>query len=314
MLAADANDMTVWNEWRGENPDIIPDLTEANLREANLDGTDLGGVNFAGANLYGATLSGANLSNANLTKTDLGRADLSGADLTRADLSGAKLTGASLSKADLIGARLVGAQLIGAHLKETKLISANLSGAALTWADLRESDFTWADLRDADLGGANFENANVTGVRFNRWSRYRGIRIATTYGSPAFKRFAQDQEYIEELRGSSLWGKLAYLAWLIFADCGRSLLVWTSWCVVAVLVFAFRFWSLGAEAFRLADLPWEPGTALYYSVVTFTILGMGNVAPRTAAAVVSVTIEVILGYLMLAGLISILTSKLARRS
>lgn len=32
----------VWNEWREENPDVRPDLSQAYLRWADLSGADLG--------------------------------------------------------------------------------------------------------------------------------------------------------------------------------------------------------------------------------------------------------------------------------
>jgi uncharacterized protein YjbI with pentapeptide repeats len=309
MAAADASDMAPWNAWRDSNPDVSP-----NLIEANLQGVILSGANLSGANLYGAELDGADLSTADLSKADLGRADLEGADLCAANLSGAKLGGANLKRAELIGARLIRTQLVGAHLGEAKLVCANLAGAALSWADLRDADLTWADLRDADLGGANFENTNVTGVLYNRWARYRGIRLSTSYGSPAFKRFALDQEYIEELRGSTYAGKLTYIAWLLLADCGRSLWVWAFWCLATVFGFAGTFWMLGPDALRRTDLPWEPVTALFYSVIVFSTLGFGGISPIAKSAAICVMIEVIIGYVMFAGLISILISKLARRS
>jgi hypothetical protein len=53
---------------------------------------------------------------------------------------------------------------------------------------------------------------------------------------------------------------------------------------------------------------------LYFSLVTFTTLGFGDVTPITVAARRWVMLEVIIGYIMLGGLISIFASKLARRS
>ena len=55
-------------------------------------------------------------------------------------------------------------------------------------------------------------------------------------------------------------------------------------------------------------------TYIYFSVVTFTTLGFGDVTPLNTAGEVLLTIEVILGYVMLGGLISIFANKLARRS
>jgi hypothetical protein len=53
---------------------------------------------------------------------------------------------------------------------------------------------------------------------------------------------------------------------------------------------------------------------IYYSIVTFTTLGFGDIVPRTGWLQFWVMLEVILGYIMLGGLISILANKLARRS
>jgi hypothetical protein len=53
---------------------------------------------------------------------------------------------------------------------------------------------------------------------------------------------------------------------------------------------------------------------VYYSVVTFTTLGFGDITPIISTAQKWVMAEVITGYIMLGGLISILANKLARRS
>ena len=83
-----------WNQWRKENPRVVPDLREANLPKAEL----------SGANLFRSDLSGANLFEARLL-----RGYLSGADLRRVDISGANLVRASLRGADLSQANLTGA-------------------------------------------------------------------------------------------------------------------------------------------------------------------------------------------------------------
>src|SRR5262245_28344903 len=46
-----------WNGWRDENPDIRPDLNEADLSGANLNRANLKGANLKGANLKEARLN-----------------------------------------------------------------------------------------------------------------------------------------------------------------------------------------------------------------------------------------------------------------
>ncbi len=122
----------VWNEWRGQNREIVPDLAEAYLREAHLAGADLAGADLAVANLRGANLREANLREAYLTGSDLTGADLYGANLYGAYLREAYLREAYLVKADLAGADLAGADLAGANLIDATLVETNLENANVT--------------------------------------------------------------------------------------------------------------------------------------------------------------------------------------
>ena len=97
-----------WNKWRDENPDIRPDLREANLGGANLTEANLSYE----ANLgYEPNLSYAYLFMADLSWANLQWADLNGANLERADLSCANLTEANLAYANLREANLGAANL-----------------------------------------------------------------------------------------------------------------------------------------------------------------------------------------------------------
>ena len=138
--------------------------------------------------------------------------------------------------------------------------------------------------------------------------------MATCYGSPRFKRQAADQDFLEELQ-STRRGKRFYYFWLILADCGRSFWPLFLWSLVTTMIFAFVFWVLGTSAFDVEHLPKGSFlTMFYYSVVTFSTLGFGDVVPKTPFAAILVMVEVILGYIMLGMLISVLANKVARRS
>ncbi len=329
-------------------------LPGAELQEASLNGANLQNAHLERANLQKAFLKGTNLQGANIKCGDLREADLRGAILQEADLKEAKLQGArlqdanfkgailreanlkgafllgsgiqganlqkaDLEKADLQGAKLRGAKLQGAKLQGTKLQGAKLPGANLHAADLQEASLQGADLSSANLKSANLshsslEKALVKKVKFNRFTRCLGIDVTRAKGSPRFVRFAKDQEYLEEFRSS--WKRYPlYIIWLMLADCGRSMLIWLFWSICMALGFAIKFFSLGPGAFCIKQpLEHSLDTMIYYSVVTFTTLGFGDITPNTIEASRWVMAEVILGYIMLGGLISIFANKLARRS
>jgi voltage-gated potassium channel Kch len=53
---------------------------------------------------------------------------------------------------------------------------------------------------------------------------------------------------------------------------------------------------------------------LYYSFVTLTTLGYGDVVPASPQAQLVAVIEVVVGYVALGGLLSIFATKMARRA
>lgn len=163
--------MAVWNEWRENNPEERPDLSEADL-----SGADLSWANLSGANLSDTYLCRADLSGAYLSGADLSRANLNGADLKWANLNGANLNGADLSEAILGGANLNGADLSGANLSITNLVEANLTGADLSGANLTEADLSRANLSEADLSGADLSWADFG------WSTFSGVDLSVAKG------------------------------------------------------------------------------------------------------------------------------------
>lgn len=122
----------VWNRWREENLNVVPDLS----------GASLSGIKFKRANFTGTNFRRAKLIDADISRADLNRTDFSEADLRGANLLGSNLNGADLSEARLFGANLAGAHLNGVDFTDTKLFGAILIGAQLNKTDLSEADLS----------------------------------------------------------------------------------------------------------------------------------------------------------------------------
>ncbi|MCK4762677.1 MAG: pentapeptide repeat-containing protein [Candidatus Aminicenantes bacterium] len=196
----------------------------------------------------------------------------------------------------------------GTDLREADLRDADLFGADLSGADL-----SGANLSGANLENASFEKANVADVKYDRSTKFKGIDVTQAKANPQFVRFAKDQEYLEAMR-STKWGKFKYYIWLVFADCGRSIWLWALWAMLFAFIFGVVYSSIGPSGFKPKPEGYTCFSFFYYSIVTFTTLGFGDITPITCCTEILVTIEVILGYIMLGGLISILANMLARRS
>ena len=177
----------VWNRWRRENPEVIPDLKgvtmiaadlkQFDLSRANLSGSILNGCDFTEANLKGADLSMSQLARANLSKADLQSANLKYTEIPRANLAGADLSDSNCEKAtfdgsDLTEIRLSRANLSGAFLNRVNLTNAliietNLSGAKLRSANLTNAQIILTDLSNAQLGRADLSEANLNMVELS---------------------------------------------------------------------------------------------------------------------------------------------------
>ena len=83
-----------------------------------------------------------------------------------------------------------------------------------------------------------------------------------------------------------------------------------TWILTLAAIFAGLYETVAVD---FGDHP-TAISSIYYSVVTLTTLGYGDVVPVSTAAQIVAMIEVVLGYVMLGGLLSIFANKMARRA
>lgn len=112
------------NLWREANPDVVLDLSNANLSRADF--------------------VHANLNNAILCNTKLKWADFRWADMIGADLSGAQLIRSDFHKADLEGAKFCNADFSDANFEDANMRTADLTGTIFAHTRLLNTDLATA--------------------------------------------------------------------------------------------------------------------------------------------------------------------------
>ena len=208
-------------------------------------------------------------------------------------------------------------------------------------ADFNESTFR----EETDFTSARFAvAASFRNVIFNSDTIWQWLRNKFTHqpeqptefyldnedingvSNPFFKRYVSDQLFIRAFKEiHPFWA----IVWKWSSDYGRSLALWALWSLLIALSFSLvymaapiwlpewlrevmpQFHQVTGEQ---ADEPLTFWKSFYFSIVTFTTLGFGDVVADNTSARILVTLEVIFGYIMLGGLISIFANKLASRS
>ena len=267
-------------------------------------------------------LRGADLSRCRLAGADLQHADLTGAVLSRVHLEGAYLEWANLEGAHLEGAHLQGTHLTFAHLERADLERADLGWARLERANLEEADLGGADLTGADLRGATLAGAKTdrTDLSEAKWlpeagglpdpALYNGLDVrGLRYSDPLFDQFVRQSEFIRRCRETCpAWRRPLLFLWWLTCDYGRSIWRWLAASALVIALFGLLF-ANGHHVQVARDAPMTCLTPLYFSAVTFSTLGFGDVTPCSLAGEAFVMIEVFLGYLALGGAISIFATK-----
>jgi uncharacterized protein YjbI with pentapeptide repeats len=303
------------------------DLSGQDLSGADLTGCDLSGANLSGTNLKGAKLSfaqlrGSHLFRTNLVAAELLSADLSGADMTeclaeragfgRANLSDATLISGDFRSATFGNATLCHADLRACNLERARLRSADLTHANFAAANLRQTDFQDSLMAEADFSDTDMRDAHLKGVRGFKSANWLGadIRNVDFCGAYMVRRFIMDENYLSEFRRQNRFTEVLYWLWWVTSDCGRSITRWALWTMAVAFGFA------GLYSVTSLDYGQYPTflSPLYYSFVTLTTLGYGDVVPASPAAQVVAVIEVVVGYVALGGLLSIFATKMARRA
>lgn len=298
------------------------DLSQLNLSGFNLEGADLSGANLCGTNLSWAAMKACNLFQARLEACEMLDADLTDACLNECKGQGAGFGTANLTGASVIDGDLRKATFTEACLKGADVRASNLQGASLRHCDLRNVDFTRAVLRDVDLKlsdvhRTDFHMADLMGARIMGLRNYTKANWVGTdisgidlRGAYMIRRHIMDQNYLFEFRSRGRVQNILFWLWWLTSDCGRSLLRWGAFMMLVAFLFGVVY---GFVAVDFGPRP-TAFSQFYYSIVTLTTLGYGDVYPISTAAQIIASIETLLGYIGLGGLLSILSNKMARRA
>ena len=208
-----------------------------------------------------------------------GKLDLRGIDLSKRDLSGA-----DLSEIDFFSARLEGANLSG----------SNLNGSHLSESNLEDADLSWTKLENTFFDGVGFNNkTNLLGINTNEINSNLAILLVDQANTQ--QRIA-NFEVRHPIASRILWA---------ICDYGRSIRRLFLWILLMIAVYSIIYMSM-PEAIGGKGLL----DSIYFSVVTATTLGYGDLTPATALAKVIAISQVIISYIFGGLLVAIIARRM----
>lgn len=259
------------------------ELAGARLVHARLDGANLERAHLEGAHLYGASLRGANLFNANLRRANLKETNLEGANLLEAKIDDAKLLGIHWGKGKRIQNEIEARKLA----KEGDAKSAKVK--------FREAEEIYRNIRTHMMAAGIFEEAADF---FYREMTVRRKQM------PFFSIKRISSKVIDLVCG---YGEKTF----------RVILSAASLVLLNSVVYFFAGTRYGSEviafdpAQSLQTNIYEYFLSLYFSVVTCTTLGYGDIAPLDWSRPFTMA-EAFLGAFMIALFVLVFGRKMIR--
>ena len=265
------------------------------LRYARLEGLHLSNRrsrDMRGAILFRANLQGSSLFNLDLREADLSKANLAGANLNESQMSSVNLLGANFD-----GTRLERVDWGGPCTNETAARTALREGRHDEASScFEEAEEVYRILRRAYDGAGRFEQA---GAFFRREMTMRRMLL------PRFS-------------GARFWSKLVDL----FCAYGESppRVILSATLLNVVIAFLFFFAGVngpdGALCVDLSQGFWVNCemylNCLYYTVVTFTTLGYGEITPATLFTRHLASTHAFAGAFMMAMFVTVFGKKMTR--
>lgn len=315
------------------------DFSNSKMRYTNLEGSLLHSTVFQDADLSGAIFDQANLFSVNLSGASLENAKLNNSYLVKTNFLDSNLERAEIQDSDLRDADFTGVRLHDALIRDIRINEGTDFGKKCAYEVESDSIAEGAFEEDSPTAPPSrnqIETVNFASRRFRR--RFLGnddgvealdkaIRVYRIYqrllreGSMPddIRRFRIREKHSRRKRALA---KGEYIGWFNYSVQRWSALygegVWRviGISLISILLFGLVYPLYGMRVANLPDpvmysnsgieaLPWVLGKGIYFSIITFTTLGYGDIQPHGWTAALA-SIESFLGVLLMALLVFVL--------
>lgn len=323
-------DFSEWNSFLENNKEHI------NLTEADFSNREFKGCNFSSPKKSLLMLEGANFTNSNLygmrfDNTSMQRSNFSGAFMDNCCFVRTNLSDANFENSIIKSCKFPLANLINSNFKNVKIEQSNLYEADFTQSNLTgthfrgfgrdhpsvlsrgESDFKVYSMNMCGtlLLGAKMDNETYfSDCYFSIETDFRTIYFEDGNYATGLK---QTLKYCNRKHNWEDWykernpllGAILKIFWFS-SNYGYSMKRIVSISISTIIFFSFLYLFLSSSIHGLESR--EFIKALYFSTVTLTTVGYGDMYPINSFAQCVVMTQIIMGYFFLGSLITVLSN------
>jgi len=323
------------------------DLRSADLPSMHFEGANLNGAYFDSADCSEAHFDSAFCDDAHFDKAMCLGAHFVRAHCTNTNFDSAICLGAHFDRAHCTNIHFEGGFCNNARFKDAYCFEAHFEGANCVSAHFEGAHCWDAHFDGANCVNAHFDDAQCYGISFGAIEKidengvihrrpcylgdvtYKGANFLHVDTSnvdwsrnPGMKSYIEHQQFIQDIwdKANTKFLRFLFKVWGKTSNYGKSFWQWLLSCVWIIIIFT-GFYCLDLiknfDFFQISDkivhTPSQIFSYFYFSVVTFSTLGFGDVTPIHLVSMILVMVEVILGYFMLGGLITFLVKWLGRK-
>ena len=273
---------------------------DTHLVGANLNRTHLQKAKFLKVHLDNAKLNYADLRNAFLVKAHLKDAELKSANLTCVNLGSAQLQGSELRNA-----HLEGANMLGASLQDASFLAASVDGTTLIWKPKvnrfsKGEDATYTDFSGVALSSVRIDPLTKQLLEYNIRRKYWEM----WYNKNDWYEISPNKDRSKLYR--AILQPVCWFWWISDYGISTKRIIFTFFGLAFVFALLYRLFPNFVMVY--GDVGYIRGFwhALYFSIVTMTTLGFGDIAanPDSWVGQTLLMIQVILGYVLLGALVT----------
>jgi uncharacterized protein YjbI with pentapeptide repeats len=314
------SNVTLFNSMCSHSDFSSPSIYLYNIHFTN---ADLSECDFSNQHISQCVFKGSDLSYASFEATHMHRIDFE-----NADMKGVSINESNLYQSHLDDADLPHAEIVDSYMHETEWRGANLEGAQIRDSDLRDADFTNAkphELRTTDIRlneGTDFGRISSYESEGGEENLNKAIRVYRMYQRLLREASLPDEIRHFRIRERECRRKLAmteerYLDWFKFeiqrwsSRYGESLQRVVGVSGIAIGAFALVYPLTGFRddgtliTYGSTELLTAMSKGLYFSMMTFTTLGYGDIQPVGFSQMFA-TVEAALGAILIALLVFVL--------